>query len=174
MKLFFYKDTLKKFTGIIIAFSGLLLLVVALYGFVTGIEENSSEDIVIACIVGGFSAALIIPGSLLYRSGVKLSKLERKLKQLAALVETYRRISVSEIAKKMGVTESEAENLITTAVGLGLFKGNMDRATGEFFLAGSLDEIRQISFCPNCGASVSQVIHRGETGKCTACGSLFN
>ena len=174
MKLFFYKDTLKKFFGIVIAFSGLLLLVIALYGFVTGLEENSREDVTIACIVGGFSAALIIPGYLLHRSGVKLSNLERKLRQLAALVETYRRIPVSEIAKKMGVNESEAENLITTAVGLDLFKWNMDRTTGEFFITGSLDEIRKISFCPNCGASVSRIIHKGETGKCTACGSFFN
>lgn len=174
MKLFFLKDTLKKTAGIITVSGGVLLLVIAAYGLVSGYDRGNKEDIHMGYIVGAFSLAIIIPGARLYWSGVKLSKLEEKLKQLAALIKTYRRISLTEIAKKIGITEMEAERLLNTVIDLNLISGNMDRTTGEFFISESLSEIKKISYCPNCGASLSQVIHNGETGKCPACGSLFN
>ena len=174
MKLFFIKDTIKKTSGIIIIIIGALLLFVGIFGAVSGFEKNVREDINIGFIVGVFSIAIIIPGVRLYLSGVKLSKLEETLNQLASLIKTYRRISLSEIAKKFSVSESEAEKLLNTTIGLDLVTGNMDRTTGEFFISESLGEIKKVSFCPNCGASLTQVILNGETGKCPACGSLFN
>ena len=174
MKLFFFKDTLKKTAGIIVISAGSLLLFVAVFGVVTGYDKGVKEDVNIGYIIGGLSLAIIIPGIRLYMSGVKLSRLEDKLRQLAALIKTYRRITLTEISKKFSITEIEAEKLLNSAVDLNLVRGNMDRATGEFFLSESLDEIKKISFCPNCGSSLSQVIHTGETAKCPACGSLFN
>ncbi len=174
MKLFFFKDTLKKTTGIIIAIAGALLLIIAIFGYVSGIQTGKKEDINMGIIVGVFSFAIIIPGIRLYMSGVKLTKLEETLKQLATLIRTYRRISIAEIAKKFSLNEIEAEKLLNTAIELHLVNGNMDRTTGEFFISESLNEIKKISFCPNCGASLSQVIYKGETGKCPACGSMFN
>jgi hypothetical protein len=174
MNLFFFKDTLKKTSGIIIITVGALLLFVAIFGVVSGFDKGVREDVNIGFIIGGFSLAIIIPGIKLYMSGVKLSKLEENLKQLAALVKTYRRITLAEIAKKFSINEVDAEKLLNTAIDLNLISGNMDRTTGEFFVAESLNEIKKISYCPNCGASLTQVIHKGETGKCSACGSLFN
>ena len=112
--------------------------------------------------------------AVLYISGVKLSELEQKLIQLATLIKTYRRISLTEIAKKFGLTEIKAEKLLDTAIELKLISGNMDRTTGEFFISESLNEIKKISFCPNCGASITQIVHQGETAKCSACGSFIN
>lgn len=174
MKLFFFKDTLKKTAGIIVISAGSLLMFVAVFGVVTGYAKNNSEDVRIGYIIGGLSLAMIIPGARLYLSGVKLSRLEETLKQLAALIKTYRRISLSEIADKLGVKTAEAERLLNTAVDLNLIRGHMDRGTGEFFIQESLDEIKKLSFCPNCGSSLSQVIHKGETGKCPSCGSFFH
>jgi len=171
---FFFKDTFKKITGILIIIPGILLLVLAIYGLVTGFDTGNKEDINMGFIIGGLSLVIIIPGIRLYMAGKKLARLEEKLKQLTAIIKSYRRISLTEIAKKFNTTESEAERLLTTAIGLNLISGNMDRTTGEFFITGSLDEIKKISFCPNCGASINQVIHKGETGKCNACGSLFH
>lgn len=173
MKLFFFKDTLKKTTGIIIISIGAFLLFVSVYGFVSGIDKNNKEDIHMGLIIGGISLAIIIPGVRLYMSGAKLSRLEEDLKNITALIKTYRRISMTDIAKKMGTSEIEAEKLINAAITLKLLEGNMDRTTGEFFISESLSEIKNISFCPNCGASVSGVIHKGETAKCSSCGSLF-
>ncbi len=174
MNLFFFKDTLKKTSGIIVISAGSLLLFVAIFGVVTGYDKGIKEDVNIGYIIGGLSLAVIIPGIKLYLSGVKLSKLEEKLRQLAALIKTYRRITLTEIAKKFSISEAEAEKLLNTAIDLNLINGHMDRTTNEFFISESLDEIKKISFCPNCGSSLSQVIHKGETGKCPSCGSFFN
>lgn len=173
MNFFFFKDTLKKTTGIIITTIGALFLFVGIFAVASGFDKNVREDINIGFIMSLFSIAIIIPGVRLYISGVKLSKLEENLKQLAALIKTYRRISLTDIAKKFSIPDIEAEKLLNTAIDLKLISGNMDRNTGEFFLAESLSEIKKVSYCPNCGASLTQVIHQGETGKCQACGSLF-
>ncbi len=173
MNLFFFKDTLKKTTGIIITIAGALLLFVGIFAIASGFDKGVREDINIGFIMSGFSLAIIIPGVRLYISGAKLSKLEENLKQLAALIKTYRRIGLTDIAKKFNINDTEAEKLLNMAIDLKLITGNMDRTTGEFFLSESLNEIKKVSFCPNCGASLTQVIHQGETGKCSACGSLF-
>ena len=174
MKLFFFKDTLKKSSGIVIIIFGAFWLFVAFYSVVTGIEKGVKSDVNLGYILGGFSLAIIIPGVKLFISGVKLSKLEENLKQLAALLKSYRRISLSEIAGKFKTTELEAEKLLNTAIELNLVSGNMDRTTGEFFISESLNEIKKLSYCPNCGASLTQVIHKGETAKCPSCGSMFS
>ena len=174
MKLFFLKDTLKKTSGIFIILIGAFWLFVAIFTVVTGHEKGIKSDFNLGFVLGGFSIAIIIPGIKLFMSGVKLSKLEENLKQLSALVKSYRRISLSEIAKKFNTTEMEAEKLLSTAIELNLVSGNMDRTTGEFFIAESLNEIKKLSYCPNCGASLTQVIHKGETAKCPSCGSMFN
>jgi len=174
MKLFFFKDMLKKTAGVIITSAGILLFVIAVYGYVSGIDKGNNEDVHMGYIIGGLSLAIIIPGIRLYMSGMKQAKLEENLKRLASLIKTYRRISLKEIAGKFNMNEIEAEMLLNTAIGLNLIEGNMDRTTGEFFISGSAGEIKKMSFCPNCGASLTQVIYQGETGKCSACGSLFN
>jgi len=174
MKLFFIKDTIKKTAGIIIIASGAIILFSGLYAVATGYQKGNREDINIGYLMSGFSLAIIIPGVRLYIAGVKLTRLEENLKQLAALVKTYRRISLGEIAKKLNIPVMKAEKLLNTAVELGLVKGNMDRTTGEFFVSDSLNEVKKVSFCANCGASLSQVIYQGETGKCPSCGSFFS
>ncbi len=172
MTLFFFKDTLKKTAGIIVISAGSLLMFIAIFGIVTGYDKGVREDVKIGYIIAALSLAMIIPGVILYLSGVKLSKLEENLKQLTAIIKTYRRISLTEIADKLGVKTTEVERLLNTAVDLNLIKGHMDRGTGEFFIQESLDEIKNLSFCPNCGSSLNQVIHKGETAKCPSCGSI--
>ena len=174
MKLFFIKDTLKKASGIIIIITGVLFLFVGLFAVVSGYQKGNKEDINIGYLMSGFSLVFIIPGAGIYISGVKLSRLEENLKQLATLIKTYRRISLTEVAKKFSMPEAEAEQLLNRAIELDLIKGNMDRTTGEFFVSESLGEMKKVSFCPNCGTSLSQVIYHGETGKCPSCGSLLN
>lgn len=174
MKLFFFKDTLKKTTGIIIIIIGAFWLFVAFFSVFTGLEKGVKSDVNLGFILGGFSLAIIIPGAKLFMSGVKLSRLEENLKQLAALIKSYRRIKLTEIAEKFSINALEAEKLLNTAIELDLVRGNMDRTTGEFFISESLNEIKQISYCPNCGASLNRVIHTGETAKCPSCGSMFN
>jgi len=66
---FFFKDTFKKITGILIIIPGILLLVLAIYGLVTGFDTGNKEDINMGFIIGGLSLVIIIPGIRLYMAG---------------------------------------------------------------------------------------------------------
>lgn len=170
--LFFIKDTVKKTAGIILFAFGALLLLVSIFGFITDYDMKRSEGVATAIMFMGFSLCFIIPGILLFRSGRRHTQYEEKLKQLASLIKAYRRISIADISRNLGIGDLEARELVTTAVGLDMIKGHMDRNTDEFFTESSA-EVKTLHKCPNCGAQVEQILHEGETGKCGACGSIF-
>jgi DNA-directed RNA polymerase subunit RPC12/RpoP/nitrogen fixation-related uncharacterized protein len=173
MSLFFLKDELYKIAGIAVVAAGTLLLILGLFGFFTGINTGQNEDLYLGIIISASASALIAGGVNLYRAGKKLSQFEDQLKLTAALIKTYRRISVPDIAEKMSITETEAMKLLNTAVSMGMIKGNMDRGTGEFFVSDSLSEIKKISFCPYCGSPLGEIVYSGETVKCPGCGSMI-
>lgn len=175
MKFIYYlKDTIKKTTALVLLIPGTLLLIIAIFGLFSEMEKNNRQGIYTAYGVMAFTLVMLIPGILLYRSGQKQTKQENKVRQLATILSTYRRLGLTDLAKKMGLTETEAESLLTLAIDQQIISGYIDRTTGEFFISGSLQEIKNLSKCPNCGAPVSQIFYSGETAKCQACGSLFH
>ncbi len=174
MKLFYYiQDTFKKTMGLLLIIPGALLCIIGIAGLAGEIQKNDSQGIAIGYGVIAFSVAVIVPGILVYRSGQKQAREEMKVRQLASLLSTYRRMTISELGRKLGVPESEAEILLTLAIDKEIISGHIDRATGEFFISGSSENIREISKCPFCGAPVSQVFHADETARCQNCGNLF-
>lgn len=171
--LFFIKDTVKKTTGVILFVFGILMLLIAIFGFITDYNMNKPEGVATAIIFMGFALCFIIPGAALFRSGQRHTQYEGRLKQLASLIRTYRRISIAEISRNLGISEMEARELVNTAISLEMINGYMDRNTDEFFTEGSVSKAKTLHVCPNCGAQIEQVLHEGETGKCGVCGSIF-
>ncbi|HOP65171.1 MAG TPA: PCI domain-containing protein [Spirochaetota bacterium] len=174
MKFFFFlKDTVKKTAGVLLFLFGMLCLLIAIFGFITDYSMENSEGVATAIIFMVFSLCMIIPGIALFRSGQKQTMYENRLRQLASLIKAYRRISIAEISRTIGIDEMEARELVTTAIDLKMIRGFMDRNTDEFYTESSLEEGKVIHTCPNCGARIEQVLHEGETGKCSSCGSIF-
>jgi DNA-directed RNA polymerase subunit RPC12/RpoP len=171
--IFFIKDTVKKTAGIILFVSGVLLLLISIFGFITDYSMNKAEGVATAIIFMGLALCLIIPGAALFRSGQRHTQYEERLKQLTSLIKTYRRISVTEISRNLGIGEMDARELLNRAISLDMIKGYMDRNTDEFFIEGKSSKTKKIHTCPNCGAQIEQILHEGETGKCSACGSIF-
>lgn len=171
--LFFLKDTVKKTAGVILFVFGVLLLLVAIFGFITDYSMNKSEGVATAILFMGFSLCFIIPGIALFRSGQKHTQYEERLRQLASLIKAYRRISIADISRNLGISEMDARELVARGISLEMIKGYMDKNTDEFFTEESTADVRKIHNCPNCGAQIEQIIHSGETGKCSACGSVF-
>ena len=170
---FFFQDTFKKITGLLLIIPGALLLLISVFCLFTEIKAENSENTVIAVCMITLSLAITIPGILIFRKGRMLSAREVKIRQLTGFLTTYRRMPVAEIGKKLGITEADAESLIALAIEREIIHGHIDRTTGEFYVAGSLKEIKTLKNCPFCGAPVSQVFYTGETAKCQSCGSLF-
>lgn len=169
--LYFIQDTFKKTLGLVLIIPGLVLLLIATVGIIG--DKSKSENLTIGIGVAVFSLVMIIPGIMVYRSGQKQSKEEMKVRELVSILSTYRRITLADMGSKIGVTEAEAQRLLNLAIDQRLTRGFIDRTTGEFFVSGSIEEIKNLSKCPFCGAPVAQIFHTGETAKCQNCGSLF-
>jgi hypothetical protein len=106
--------------------------------------------------------------------GLAMRRRAQRLSEIATMLKAYRRIKISDLAQKLGVTEFEAERVIARCIELGMVEGNIDRATGEFFTPESVAEVVKPKPCPYCGSPADQLVLTGETGRCTACGAVFD
>jgi hypothetical protein len=170
--LFFIRDTFRKTLGVILVIPGIILFLTGLFGIFEYVGKDPATSKIVGFIVLGFSICLIATGVVLFIQGKRLTVYENKIRKLVSIIQTFRRINISDLANKLEVNNSEIEGLIEKAVELELISGHMDMNTSEFFIDESLND-KKISTCPNCGAALAVAFYKGETAKCPACGSLF-
>jgi hypothetical protein len=97
----------------------------------------------------------------------------RKMHELGGFLRTYRRIKISDLARKLGVNEFEAERTVGRCIDLGHVEGFVDRSAGEFVAREALGQVAPITGCPRCGAPPGRIMLIGETNKCGACGAAY-
>lgn len=162
---------------------GAILIVLGIFFDLIGImsvtiipsEEGGSDFGMGMAVVGLCTVIFLIPGIILFVWGYKLGQKEKELEKLAGYLKSYRRIKISDVAKKLGKSEYETEQLIAKIVEDGLIKGYVDRTSGEFFTHQSLfHEVDRPDKCPNCGASMYTRVLSGENAVCDYCGAHFS
>ncbi|MBU4071761.1 MAG: PCI domain-containing protein [Candidatus Thermoplasmatota archaeon] len=116
----------------------------------------------------------LTPGIILMFLGLRKRKAAKNLENLAELLRAYRRIKISKVAQKLGVTEYEAEMKIAACLDAGLVKGHIDRTTDEFFTLESLGQVIPVGGCRNCGAPPDRLFLVGEQVKCGSCGATLS
>lgn len=166
MKTIFVKDTFYKVLGSILTIFGFMLLVVGI-GMVVDPDESLGVEIMIV------SNVFIIPGLIILARGIIISREEKTIRDTAALVNTYRRITLEDISRKLGKSLHETQALLSQAVNFKLINGYMDRTTGEFVSSNAENAEMNVKFCPSCGAQLDRIYLKGETIKCGRCGMLF-
>ena len=119
------------------------------------------------------SAVGLIPGFLFIAQVFKLRKKDQELQELGNVLQAYRRITMAEIARKLGVNEFEAEKRVAKAIEKGYVKGYIDRNTHEFFTVESMNQVVHYASCPKCGAPRDKLYLVGEQVNCSACGSVL-
>jgi DNA-directed RNA polymerase subunit RPC12/RpoP len=115
---------------------------------------------------------LICGGAAMMAIGLKGRAKHKELEKVADLLKAYRRIEISKLASKMGVTPMDAENTIVECLGRELVEGYFDRQEGEFFTKEALYQVMEIDRCPNCGAPATDLYLVGEEIQCKYCGSV--
>jgi hypothetical protein len=115
----------------------------------------------------------LIPGISLMYVGIRKRGPVNDLRKLAELLRAYRRIKISKVAQKLGVTEFEAEKRIAACVDRGFVQGYIDRTTEEFFTMESVGQVVALGGCPNCGAPPDKMVLVGEHPKCSSCGAAL-
>ena len=78
------------------------------------------------------------------------------LTEFATWMKTYRRISLDDLAKKLGTTPMQTERTLAQAIERGLLKGVVDRATDEFVVQDTEAQQIFIRTCPHCGGDVDE------------------
>lgn len=145
---------------------GVIIGVSYLYGY-PYYEPSNFPVITGACI-----PTALVPGLVLIILGRRASLKEKELIEFTAWVKTYRRISLTDLATKLGKPQMEAEQLLVTVVDRGLLKGFIDRSTDEFVLQEAVGQEAFLDTCPRCGANLQKRYFLGETVTCPYCHSV--
>lgn len=133
-------------------------------------EKNVSAAI---NIIGVCTVITLIPGIIFLYFGLKSSRERREIVELVSYLKTYRRINLSDLAKKLSKNEFETEKIIMKCVDRKLVDGFIDRASNEFLIRKAMEEEVVIEKCPHCGASMSERFLKGESVKCNYCDSII-
>lgn len=163
------KLSLQKGFGFLTLFAGIFVLVVGVAMMFDDDPVHSETGRGVAM----FSTSILAPGAvLLYFFRRARRRLER-LESIASVVKSYRRITVADLAGKIGVSIPEASELLAHAIAEGRIAGNFDRTTDEFFTEEARCQDVKFKFCPSCGAPLGRIFLEGETVKCDRCGFLM-
>jgi len=161
--------------GILFLIGGIFLVVIGLVYLVVGLPENSPQENFSAGIAMTICAVppLIIGIVLILYAHLKKKKYEMLL-DYANFLRAYRRIKISDFARKIGKSEYEAEKIIVKLLENKLINGYIDRNTQEFVTYEAIYQERVENIkCPNCGATVSGVFLVGEVVMCPYCKTAF-
>ena len=137
-------------------------------GILVGLGDPGFGNLFYLCSAGG-----LIPGFILLAIGMKIRKKIRDLESLGEVLQAYRRMGMAEIARKLGVSEFEAESQVARAIDMGFVKGHIDHNTHEFFTVESMGQVIHLDNCPKCGAPREKLYLEGEIVRCEACGSVI-
>jgi hypothetical protein len=147
-------------------FFAFMLGIVGGFAFFSGGADSLSTmcGIVLILLIGG--------GTALIAFGLIGRRKQKHFEKVADLLRAYRRIKITKLAAKLGVTEMEAEYVIAECLGRGLIEGYIDRREGEFFTKEALYQAMEIDRCPNCGAPPTELYLEGEEIRCKYCGTV--
>lgn len=141
-------------------------------GIVGGVTFFTGGIEPLASMCGVVLVLLILGGTTLLVIGLMGRRKQKHFEKVADLLRAYRRISISKLAGKLGVTEMEAEYVIAECLGRGLLEGYIDRREGEFFTKEALYQVMNIERCPICNAPSSELYLAGEEIRCRYCGTV--
>ena len=127
--------------GFILVFS---LMIFALVGF-------RVPELLGFCVFGG-----IAPSSIVALYGLYRWRVERHLRALAAMAQTYRRLKLDEFARRAGRPRLQTEQRLAEAVDRGYVKGFVDRTSDEFVVQEAVAQQVYVGTCPTCGARVDR------------------
>ncbi len=116
------------------------------------------------CVPGG-----VLPGAIALLFGVIEYHREKQLKEFSTWLQTYRRIRMDELARKVGKTPMEAERLLNRAIELHYVSGVVDRSTDEFVLSTAEKQQVFVERCPHCGGVVNRWAFPEERFPCPYC-----
>lgn len=151
-----------------LVFFGIMLCIVGVAMHIDRTSVQSSSGLPIALASFSFT----VPGAVLLYLSRRMKRTNDLLAGLASIVKSYRRITVADLAARLGIPVHRALTLLSRAIAAGLVQGNFDRTTDEFFTSDSQEQRMELRYCASCGAPLDRVYLAGETVRCGRCGAV--
>jgi len=162
---------LVKGTGVALVIFGIAICIL---GIAMSAFEASPEDSRNGPQIALVSMAFTFPGLFLMYLARRSRKRMEILLAIAGIVNSHRRITLTDLAAKLMIPTDNMGNLLALAISQGLVKGNFDRTTYEFFTEDGKHEQHEIRFCSSCGSPFERIYLKGETIKCRSCGNVIS
>ena len=153
---------------------GIVGLLIYLFLFIIGAayltifqpEDYSREDSVTAgtLLISVCTPMLFLPSIIFFIIGWRGRSKFMMYEDVANVLKAYRRIKISELARKFNKPEYEAEKLVMECIERNLVNGYMDRQAQEFFTRDAMHQMPQSKSgwkCSACGAYNDSVILPG-------------
>jgi hypothetical protein len=143
------------------------------------LSEMVCERKITRCIGRGMVQGKIVNG--IYYSHSKLEYFQKRtnwverLKDIAEILNAYRRVGIGMVADKIGEDVPTTERLILECLEEDMVKGFLSTKQHVFYTQDYLDQIDDVRIgwsCEQCGASHDEVLLPGDYGTCNYCGSL--
>lgn len=160
-------NTILRIIGYCFIFMGIFIIVVGTGMIIEG-KTDEGPSVVFLSLV------FFIPGAILLFIEKRSRKEIDQLEVLSGIIDSYRRISITELAKKMNLTQEQTTKLLMKAIHRDIIEGNFDRTTEEFFTKEAEKITVCYRFCPNCGSPFDKIYLIGETVKCSRCGMMIH
>ncbi len=113
-----------------------------------------------------------LPSAILFFFGLKARGYNKRLQHVSALGMASQRLPLQQIATDLGVSTTEARQLVIDAVSKGMLVGRIDLEQGVFISGATHQGVRQVSMrCHNCGAQSTVVVTAGSISNCQFCGA---
>lgn len=173
------KSTILRFVGLALALFGIIVATlvwqsqsVTTYNYVNGTWSESTAYYPDYAQVLQVIVFYTLPGILLFAGGTILRKREDNLIHLSSLLKTYRKVEISDIARKMNKGETETIKLIEKCLKKKYVSGKFDSTLGNFLTLKATSEQIESFSCPFCNTSFPEKVLTGETRKCPYCGNM--
>lgn len=131
---------------------------------VVGLTFTLTPILMYICVPAG-----IVPGAIAVVWGFVEYRREKHLEEFATFLKAYRRISMDDLAKRVGMSRLDAERHLARAIDLGYVEGVVDRTTDEFVIKSAEAEQVFIERCPKCGGDVKKWAFPQERVTCPYC-----
>ena len=165
------RGTAALIVGIVLLLVGALFLAVGAVEGVTGFSGIGMlflYEVLALCL-----PTTVVPGIVLVVYGLKWRRSGEDLAAFAAWVKTYRRISMKDLANRLGKPPKDTERIMLECVEKGLVHGFIDRSTDEFVLQEAAGVEHFVATCPGCSNSLQRRYLDGETVQCPYCGTVI-
>jgi hypothetical protein len=121
-----------------------------------------------------FYLPLLLIGSAFVVRAFHERRYREELMDVVDFIETYRRIGVEVLARKMALPEERVRGMIKDMLGFRLVDGYLTPDGREFVVRLRREDVKTVRACPYCrNASLNLKVLRGGSVKCPFCSGVI-